>query len=67
MIIRALLTLTVLLPFGVGCNDACKRFGVTLCERLEDESRCEEWREVASTVSNETCQKSLEALGNLPE
>ena len=67
MLIRALVLLGLLAFPGLGCNDACERLGDTLCERFEDDERCQEWRAVAATVSSESCLKSLETLEGLPE
>ncbi len=65
--IRALLILCILPAIGVGCDNACEQLSLTLCERMQDDSQCQEWKEVASNASNETCQKSLDALSTLPE
>ena len=67
VLIRALVLLGLLAPLGLGCNDACERLGHALCERLEDDTGCQEWQAVAATVSDETCLKSLETLEGLPE
>ena len=54
--------LTLCISLLGGCADPCEKLITRLCDDFQDEARCMEWREIASTVSSETCERSLEAL-----
>jgi hypothetical protein len=61
---KAILIIAIVLSFVgmmAGCADECEQLAETLCDAHSKEN-CNQWKEVASTMNDESCEESLTAL-----
>jgi len=56
---------TILFCVGTvsGCANPCEKLAETVCDdHSAEKEKCQKWKEVASTMKEESCSESLKAL-----
>jgi len=63
---KAFLLMAIALSFiGMtsGCANQCEQLAETVCDgHTTEKEKCKKWKEVASTMKEESCEESLKAL-----